>query len=844
MFLDIFILPIIIFVNIFLGIFVFTKNVKREVNRVFAIFSSSLAIWSLGMLFLAFAPDKIRALQAIPLLHLGLVFIPSSFFNFVIAITQYRSKVNKMLSHIGYTLSLFFLILHFMGLLASDVTYTFGSYRIVGGPASPFFSLTILFYMCYGIFLLYRKYFTVSSYIEKSRYRYLLTGVYLGLIGSISNILRIAGVNIYPFAHLGLFCLNIMIAYSIVKYRLMDITIIIRIGTIYSLGTVLITAVWLLAIFIFEGVLHFQTLHARILTIIIIVFIFQHVREKIQSIVDKRFYRERHNFQELLKKLTKEISTIVEKDTLLTSILNTIQETIHPKYAEIILLDDVEKRYKSEFGLGDYNKSILISEDDNLIKWFKQEKRELLREEIEENPTFDGIREVIRPTVESLRSIVTIPIILKDEIMGILNLGPKLSEKPYSHDEITFLTTLSNEMGFILENTKLYTELKKHTVELEKKAYELKIANESKSNFLNIVSHELRTPLTIIMGYISILSYKALGEITDEQVKCLNIMLEKCRHLNELIGDILDLSKIERGERYKFKKQPVDFKRIVEETILIFTPEALKKQIMLQSEIATNIPMVMYNEELAREIFSKLVDNAIKFIKEDSNGKVTIHLEDKGKYLQGCVEDTGIGIKEENFDKIFERFYQLDMSDTRSYEGTGLGLSIVKEILEDSGGSIKLESEEGKGSKFIFTIPKEEVKEEELPRIRLKKKSPDQTIILMVDDNPDILKLAELYLTSNGYNIKTAKDGVEALDKLYVEKPDLIIFSLKIAKVDGYEFAHILRDHEETKDIPLIMLVPVNEEQNLDKIYKAGATTHLFKPFDFKYLMEKITMLG
>ena len=327
-------------------------------------------------------------------------------------------------------------------------------------------------------------------------------------------------------------------------------------------------------------------------------------------------------------------------------------------------------------------------------------------------------------------------------------------------------------------------------------------------------------------------------------------MEEKCRHLNELIGDILDLSKIERGESYEFKKQPVDLKKIIEEVILIFTPEASKKGIILQPEIAPNLPLIMYDLELAKEIFTKLVDNAIKFIKvgqasslsTETTNKVTISIEDKDNFMEGCVEDTGIGIKKENFEKIFERFYQLDMSDIRAYEGTGLGLAIVKEIIEQSGGSIKVESEPGKGSKFIFTLPKEEVKGE-LPKIGLKGKSPQETRILMVEDKEDILGLAELYLKSNGYKIDTAKNGVEALEKLYAEKPDLVIYGLRVPKVDGYEIGHILRDHENTKDIPLLMLVPVDEEENLDKIYKAGATTHLFKPFDFKELLEKVANL-
>ncbi|MEW6619652.1 MAG: ATP-binding protein [bacterium] len=833
-------LGLVSFINLFLALFVFTKNVQSEKNKSFAFFETCLAVWGSGMLIMTVAKDKETAMLGVTILHLGLLFSFSSFLNFVLAITDDQTNLNRKICFLAYLLGLFFNIIDKIPLLAvvSDVTITFGTYQPITGPSGPLFNLMFLSFMSYAILLLYKKYRKTDSFLEKNRLKYIFFGMVVVILSSLSNILLVMGIKIYPLAHLGLTIYALMVTYSIVKYRLMDITIIIQKGLIYSLLTALVTAIWLLAIFTFEVLLHFETLSARILTIIIIILIFQPVREKIQLIVDKMFYRERHDLQELLKKVTGEISTIISRDTLMSSILNTINHTLHPVFVQLLLLEESERVYKPEFGLGENDKSIIIQQDEPIVAWFKNEKRELLQEEVRENPEFNGMRAVVTQAIERFKAIVSIPIIFKENLIGILNLGPKLSQTPYNQDELTFLTTLCNEVAVALENTKLYTDLQKETIKLQNLTQDLKIANKSKSAFLNIVSHELRTPLTVIMGYASLLSNKALGEITTEQEKSVKIMLDKCRHLNELIGDILDLSKIERGKKYELKKQPVDFRKIIEETVLIFTPSAREKQISIQTEVAPNIPVVWYDPEIAKEIFSKLVDNAIKFT--PAMGKITIRFEDKDNYLQGCVEDTGIGIKPENLNKIFERFYQVDMSDTRKYEGTGLGLSIVKEVLEDSGGSIKVESQEDIGSKFIFTIPREEVPEEELPKIKLKGKIPSETKILMADEDYDNLKLAELYLKTNGYKIDIVQDGLEALKMLDKEKPNLVIVSLKLPKINGYNIVHILREHKETKDIPLIMLVPLAEEENLPTIYKAGATTHLFKPFDFKNLMEKV----
>lgn len=831
---------------LFIAIFVFTRNVKSDINKSFSLFVSCIVLWSWGMLFLTIIPkeNKLLALKCLPLLNFGLVFLPSTFFNFILAITKDKNQINRVLCYFAYPLSLIFILLGQIGLFSSEVSYIYGSYRVIRCPADRFYALFFLFFASYGSYLLAKRYSITKSILEKNRLRYLLYGIFIALLGGITNLLRVLGLRIFPLASIGSLFLIIMIAYAIVKYRLMDINVIIRRGFIYGLLTILVTTIWIITIFILEGFLYFQPFYARILTITLIIFIFQPIRERIELIIDKMFYRERHDLQQLLKKVTQDIITIPEKDALLSLILNVINDTLHPKYAVLMLLDESKGVYNPVLGLGNYGSSISLGRDEGIITWFNREKRVLLHEEAAENPEFNGIREEIILFLEKIEATLSLPLFFKQELVGILNIGAKLSEKPYNYDEITFLTTLSNELTIALENTKLFTELNRKVIELERLTDELKRANEAKSNFLNIVSHELRTPLTVIMGYAHLLANKTLGKITDEQEKSLKIMLGKCRHLNELIGDILDLSKIERGKRYEIKEQVVDFKRIIEEVILIFTPLAQEKQIVLQSEIDPTVPLIRYDYDRAKEIFTKLVDNAIKFTPKDSQGEVTIRIEDKGRFIEGSVEDTGIGIEKENFEKIFERFHQLDMSETRLYEGTGLGLAIVKEIVEDAGGSVEVESEVGKGSKFIFTLPKKELTEEELTPIRLKKKPPQQTKILIVEDDTEILRLAELYLKLNGYlKVEVAKDGVEALNKFYLTMPDLVIYSLLVSKVDGYEFAHILRSHKETKEIPLLMLVPVNEEENLNKIYQAGITLHLFKPFDFKDLMKKVTSL-
>ncbi|MBU0900305.1 GAF domain-containing sensor histidine kinase [bacterium] len=699
------------FVHLLLGLFVLSKNIKSQRNRAFALFEASIVIWSIGMFMMTIASDKQMAMTGVRILHFGLFFSFGNFFYFVLTLIDDQSKRNKIICSTAYILGLLFNITDQIKSLAtvSDVIFVFGSYQPVAGKAAPFFNLTFLFFVSYGVYLLYKRYQISESLLEKNRISYVFGGMFIIFISSITNILLVMGLKVYPLAHLAIIIYALIITYAIIKYRLMDISLIIQKGIIYSLLTTLVTTIWLLAIFIFEGVLHFETLYARVLTIVIIIFIFQPIREKIQLLVDKRFYREKHNLQQILKKVSSDISTTLDREDLFLLVLNVIKKVIHPQYAAIMLFDQSKGVYKPEFTFGDYDKSEVFKEDHPIVHWFNQEKRELLKEEVKENPEFNDVKEVLTNVIEKLRMIISIPIIFKEKLIGILNLGSKLSSKVYSNDELVFLSTLSSEIALALENTKLFTELKKYALELEKRAIQLQIANETKSNFLAVVSHELQTPLTVIIGYLNLFLQKTLGEYNSAQEEGLKIMMKRSERLRKLIGNILAFSKAEQREGDKLEEEVVNFKKIIEEVVSTFTQAAQGKQIILQAQIDTNFPLVRYNGKKAKEIFSKLMDNAIKFTPANSFNKVTIGLIDKGSYLQGFVEDTGIGIAAERQEKMFESFYQIDMSDKREYEGLGLGLAIVKKIIENSGGTIKVNSEKDKGSKFVFTLPKKEV---------------------------------------------------------------------------------------------------------------------------------------
>ena len=253
-------------------------------------------------------------------------------------------------------------------------------------------------------------------------------------------------------------------------------------------------------------------------------------------------------------------------------------------------------------------------------------------------------------------------------------------------------------------------ELEQKTTELEQANIELKKLDELRSTFLANMSHELRTPLNSIIGYTDLLLDRVDGDITGEQEKSLTKVHKNAKNLLILINDILDMSRIESG-RVELDLREIDLQDIIQETVYALEPLINKKALIIDTDFDGNLPLVYADPDKVRQVVTNLLHNAIKFTSE---GSITIRAKasemgvEKGepsKFVEICISDTGMGIREEDFGKLFDMFTPLDISATRPHGGVGLGLSICKRLVEMQNGNIWVESKYGGGSKFYFTLP-------------------------------------------------------------------------------------------------------------------------------------------
>jgi len=262
----------------------------------------------------------------------------------------------------------------------------------------------------------------------------------------------------------------------------------------------------------------------------------------------------------------------------------------------------------------------------------------------------------------------------------------------------------------ITARKKAVEKLRKSQMRIERQNVQLKKLDKLKSNFLNITSHELRTPMCSMKGYVQMLLKKTLGDITEEQKRGLMVILRNVDRLDNLIQDVLDISRLESGTM-KFITEITDIQKMIGEVSETMRTSADLKHVRINKEIEGNLPDLVIDQERIKQVLINVVDNAIKFSPDGT--VIIIRAKKEGKNVLFEVQDFGRGIPKDKQKKIFETFYQVDYNMDRTFGGAGLGLAVSRGIVIAHGGSIWVKSKLGKGSTFGFTLPVKLVKDVE-----------------------------------------------------------------------------------------------------------------------------------
>ncbi|MDR0615540.1 MAG: response regulator [Synergistaceae bacterium] len=470
---------------------------------------------------------------------------------------------------------------------------------------------------------------------------------------------------------------------------------------------------------------------------------------------------------------------------------------------------------------------------------------------------------VIALVLHVIAKNITHPILVLSnaaKILGDGNFGVKVPEIK-SNDEIGALSKAFNFMSKKINN--LIKEMQGYAKTLEEKNLYLNRLNELKDEFLANTSHELRTPINGIIGIVESMIDGAAGTLTKEQKYNLAIVSNSGKRLSNMINDILDFTKLKNKE-IVLKIRPVDLKTITDTVIILSKPLIKGKDLSLINGIDSSFPAISADENRIQQILHNLIGNAVKFTEK---GSVRVSAKIMDGMAAISVEDTGIGISEDKFDRIFESFEQADGSTAREYGGTGLGLSITKKIVELHGGTIRVDSELGGGSVFTFTVPvasasAEDAVPDEKPQTVIdidefaENGLPDEAEggagedsgqkrhrILVVDDEPVNIQVLSNLLTMRDYSVSKAYSGAEALDMISRRSFDLVLLDVMMPKMSGYEVCRRLRESYALLDLPILMLTAKNQIQDVVLGFQSGANDYVQKPFDKEELLARVSTL-
>jgi len=608
---------------------------------------------------------------------------------------------------LGETIALSVVTL-FTKFIDQDESYIDGSVITVYGSLYPWFIIHFVGLMLASLTILFVKYRKSTSF-EKQQLKFLFAGLFLTTgFAVITNLFVPLLTGYYDIQRLGPIGTVFMVAtisYAIIKHRLMDIRLIIVRSVTYILLITVLGIFYSGSTFAISSIISRQMGQTADLLLstffaLIIALTFQPLRLFLEKITSNIFYKDRYDSQELLNTLSHTIATTLTLSDLTFKVLEVV--TTQMKISRAFI---VTTRNKKLYIIESHHKTKRIAISADEFEKFQSETNVVVFEEVPEGSTKEFMRQNEIAAILPLRT--------REHYIGLFLMGTKSSGDIYFDQDISVLEIIGPELAIALQNAQRFEEISDFNITLQEEVKratgELRIANEKlkeldrlKDEFVSLASHELRTPMTAIKGHLwMVINKHKIPPATKEELDKAYASTERSI---AMVSDMLDISRIEAG-RLTLEPIELDLVKLGKEIASDLAPKIQEKKLTVTIPEGADF-RIKADDAKTRQVIINILGNALKFTPE--GGKITLGFKVKDNFVETSITDTGVGIKKEDLPKLFSKFGRLDnsLSSVSASPGTGLGLYISKKIIELSGGKIWAESEVGKGSTFIFSLPK------------------------------------------------------------------------------------------------------------------------------------------
>ena len=406
--------------------------------------------------------------------------------------------------------------------------------------------------------------------------------------------------------------------------------------------------------------------------------------------------------------MAKQVTSKLDLDAILQTTVQSLHGLLNARACTITMLSESgEESSVSEDELAEASQELVVEAAVGVNPEYIKARMQL-EESISGQVVRNGRYMYIQDTYEEpdflflddvVRSLLVVPLVLRDSPVGTLSVD---SSQPhaFSQSDVQLMIIAAAQVSIAIANARLFKELQQRAIELAQAYDELKESDRLKDELVQNLSHELRTPLTFVKGYVDLMMVGEMGELNSGQAEALMIVAEKTNEITRLIDDIITLQRIDTGN---LQLSPYSIANLAQSAVSSHQMVAKNRGLTIKCLVPDGDVVTPMDKGRVNQVLDNLIGNAIKFSPE--GGTILVRLERLPNEIKVSVADEGIGLPADQKERIFERFYQIDGSSRRRFGGTGLGLAIVRRIVEAHNGRIWVESELGKGSTFVFTLP-------------------------------------------------------------------------------------------------------------------------------------------